>query len=115
MEVRGSIRKFLKVVEVYCSLLTLVEVMEVGGLLRKSTKFHKTCASRWKSIGVYGSSRKVPPNIAMEASDNRSFTFHQQRIFSSTSSVTRGPVGFRLFVSEIPHPMADAKAVYYAT
>lgn len=67
MEVRGSSRKFLKVVEVYCSLLTLVEVMEVGGLLRKSTKFHKTCASRWKSIGVYGSSRKVPPNIAMEA------------------------------------------------
>lgn len=47
----------LEIVEADGSLWKLVEVLEVGGLIRKLTKVQETRGSRWKSIyqRLYGS------------------------------------------------------------
>lgn len=55
----GSWRKYVETVKVYAD-----------GML--NVKGQETCGSGWKDIGIYGSSWKLPPNGAVEASVNRS-------------------------------------------
>ena len=96
VEVDGSRRDLLDVyenVEVHGSLWKLVEVLEVGGHFMKVSwkllEVYETRGSRWKYIGAYGSSLKLPPNLVVETAidgSNRNFHIHRQWQLPSTSS-----------------------------
>lgn len=58
----------VKIAEVDGSIGNLVNALEGGGLLWNLMEVWKTRGSRWKSImGVYRSSRKLPPIVVVEA------------------------------------------------
>ena len=70
VELYGSCWKFQNLAEVYRSVWKLVEVLKAGGLIRKIfiAEVYGTRGGRWRSIGVYGSSKKLPTHVVVEAS-----------------------------------------------
>ena len=70
----------------------VVEVLGISGhcmqVLRKLLEVYLARGSRWKYVGVYGNSWKLPPNMVVEAAidgSNGNFHFNREWQLPSTS------------------------------